>query len=1211
MPQGKPSDEYKILKDNIEDNFNFKIVKMKQYAAIEKAVLKQSQVAIHEETLRLMDTEHTAAINNMNDEYEKERLRIETTYKSQARKNTALAKLKEAHLDAQERAERAYLQNRKQEERALEQEKANAQKRVNEIAEKYADNLYNSLNLKEQFLLQQKKVAIKSEQVEELAAKKQTHDVIISQLQQEIETRKSSGEEYAELVIELEKYQQSSAQISADLSNAIKSETHEYEKQYELSSKIRAAQVAAVKSLDASGAGASRLLEEVESAKSEAEQQLEEVTVRLLSAAELKLDTAEIERLNETQRLLKDEVTDLTNTASELYKSASSDEYQKKHVAAMTKLEKTMARSTKDMVREKADSRKQEMVETDQEAEANWKYFSSTDGMKDEFGKVLANTVGNLANKLNDALNQIDSNINSFYAYQSSVEARLQGSDESFKSSLKTITKNVGLSGLVRQKDVIENIKKLSDAGIAYNLDLRAFLATISDDIANTFDVFDSNLMRLIRLQQSDTTVARLGMEASLNRLFNEYFSDTSYLTDAADSVSQAIIDANSQLTKDMSVEFEFMVQKWLGALYSLGMDQGTISTIAQGLNYLGTGNVEALNSNESLQSLLAMSASKAGISYADILTGGLDAETTNNLMKSMIEYLQSIAENTDNNQVTKSAYSNVFGFSISDLTAVSSLSTTDISNLHKQSLNYQGAMNEYEEQASQIFNRTHFSQMLDTVFDNAMMSASTAIGNNSGVYATWKVLNVIEDLTGGIAIPAISVMGNMVDLHQTVTGLAKTGIAGLSLMGSLLSSMFSGSLFGTMDAKSWGYEEFTSRGSSTKGISKGTASGLSQSSSMNMVGSSSSEDVKSSSLTDATADAEEDSKITNKNVEKEGDIYQKILDAIASDGSTVLEEVTSLKESLNTHVPSIIDSLSLTNDLLSESRIFRTEMSGLDSLKELLDFSRVFSTFVVNMPEIQAPENAISDTTAEAIDTAATVVSGSITRTADSVANSSAHRSSPNIDSIASLLSQSRVFDVSVVNFPESLTATNINSATNNTRNIDSQVASIQSYSASPSAASYTNVYEEQTQTHVTSPSYSSSPSAALAEYETAQISVTSAEIRLSETSKNVTSDMVQSSSDEQLTSMLASELSSSSILTTEGLKVSLSQLSPEVSSHIAETLRNVIVSSSSGKESNEEDATAVAAALLSDLLSTATLNVNVTNDNFDSAVQKIAFTS
>ena len=108
------------------------------------------------------------------------------------------------------------------------------------------------------------------------------------------------------------------------------------------------------------------------------------------------------------------------------------------------------------------------------------------------------------------------------------------------------------------------------------------------------------------------------------------------------------------------------------------------------------------------------------------------------------------------------------------------------ISNLHKQSLNYQGAMNEYEEQASQIFNRTHFSQMLDTVFDNAMMSASTAIGNNSGVYATWKVLNVIEDLTGGIAIPAISVMGNMVDLHQTVTGLAKTGIAGLSLMGSL-----------------------------------------------------------------------------------------------------------------------------------------------------------------------------------------------------------------------------------------------------------------------------------------------------------------------------------------------------------------------------------------------------------------------------------------
>ena len=153
---------------------------------------------------------------------------------------------------------------------------------------------------------------------------------------------------------------------------------------------------------------------------------------------------------------------------------------------------------------------------------------------------------------------------------------------------------------------------------------------------------------------------------------------------------------------------------------------------------------------------------------------------------------------------------------------------------------------------------------MLDTVFDNAMMSASTAIGNNAGVYATWKVLNVVEDLTGGIAIPGISVMGNMVDLHQTVTGLAKTGIAGLGLIGSLLGSMFNGSLFGTTDVKKWGYEEFTSRGSGTKGISKGTATGTSESSSMSMVGSASSDDIKSTSLSDATDDAEEDSEITN-----------------------------------------------------------------------------------------------------------------------------------------------------------------------------------------------------------------------------------------------------------------------------------------------------------------------------------------------------------
>ena len=130
-------------------------------------------------------------------------------------------------------------------------------------------------------------------------------------------------------------------------------------------------------------------------------------------------------------------------------------------------------------------------------------------------------------------------------------------------------------------------------------------------------------------------------------------------------------------------------VQKWLGSLYSVGVSDSAVNTIAEGLNLLGTGNVTALNSNESMQTLMAMSASKAGVSYADILTGGLDAETTNKLLKSMVEYLQSIANNTDNNQVTKSAYANLFGISATDIRAISNLTQDDVNNISKQTLNY------------------------------------------------------------------------------------------------------------------------------------------------------------------------------------------------------------------------------------------------------------------------------------------------------------------------------------------------------------------------------------------------------------------------------------------------------------------------------------------------------------------------------------------
>ncbi len=638
---------------------------------------------------------------------------------------------------------------------------------------------------------------------------------------------------------------------------------------------------------------------------------IKQAETEILVRTELGLDTSDLEENIEAWREANDEL--IEHLSKE--RTASKQEVKQKDKEANTQ-----------MLREQMGLALFDKNASDEEKEL------AKEAIEQKKTEALLNGLQSLSSSLTDALNQIDENIDKFYAYQATVEARLQGSDESYKDSLKTISKNVGISGIISQKEVIENLKKLSDEGIAYNLDLRAFLATVSENIANTFDAFDANLLRLIRIQQADTTAARLGMEASLTKLFNRYFSDTSYLSNAFNNVAEAILDANANMNKNQSVAFEYMVQKWLGSLASLGVSDSTVSKMAEGLNYLGSGNIEALSSDESLMNLMSISATRAGISIGDILTQGLDSSSTNKLLRSMVEYLKSIAENSDNNNVMKSAYSNVFGISTTDLQGINNLSSTDIESLFNESLNYDQSMKELSSQLNQMIFRVHASQILDTMFDNAVLSASTAIGSNFVSYGTWKVLNLIEDLTGGIAIPAISVMGNMVDLHQTVTGLAKAGVAGLGLMGSLLGSLFSGSLFGTNNLSQWGFEEYTSRGTGKANLMSGVTSGFSESSELNNVGSASADDVKNSSMQDATDQSEEDSKITNQNVEDNGDIYEKIYAAIGDESTSVLKQIIK------------------TNDLLDEDRIFKTELSAMAAIEDLLAPNRVFYASIIGM---------------------------------------------------------------------------------------------------------------------------------------------------------------------------------------------------------------------------------------------------------------------
>lgn len=591
---------------------------------------------------------------------------------------------------------------------------------------------------------------------------------------------------------------------------------------------------------------------------------------------------------------------------------------------------------------EMVDKWNKDKAEAIEEADAKKAYRQSEEGKKQIKEDTIAKSIENMGNALHSAIadmsRTIDNNIDQFYAYQAEVDAKLVGTSYTYSKSMDKVAKNIGLSMVVSQKEFIQNYKKLVDSGISYNLESRALLETVGNRVINTFNALEPTLLRIIRLQQADSTAARMGMESALNKMFNSYFEDSSYLTDAADSITSAIFEASSQLSRDMSLSFEATVHKWLGSMYSVGFSQETLNKIAQGLNYLGTGNVSSLTSDDSLNVLFALGASQAGLSYADLLNNGLSEDSTNKLLKGMLEYLKTIAENGNPSKVVQSAYSEVFGIGMSDMMALQNLSGTDLESLFGTSLGNSGAMqNVAQEGINSIIKNTHISQIISNLVDNATMAAALEIGDSPALYTLWKATNILESLTGGIDIPFFNVYGFGVDLNTTVEELMKLGITGLSLIGSITSAVGSGGA-GALDlVDDWNMRASTTRGTGIN-YTGAASSGFSQSASISYQSSSSSSDMKSTTMSDAADSAQEDSEIVNKNnpegaeeiPQQQLEFTKKIYEAVAENDNTVLRQAVKTYDLLADILPNL-----QLDRLIGGSRVFLT--SSVDRLSPSL----------------------------------------------------------------------------------------------------------------------------------------------------------------------------------------------------------------------------------------------------------------------------------
>ncbi len=511
----------------------------------------------------------------------------------------------------------------------------------------------------------------------------------------------------------------------------------------------------------------------------------------------------------------------------------------------------------------------------------------------------LANKAISAAVKGGD--NIVEAGLSVFSNYMSGIEARMQGTGSSFRGMLSNITGNLTASPYVKQVNVIENLSKLVDQGIAYNVEQRAFLETISDKIATTFDATNGTLLRLIRVQQADTTAARLGLEADLTRYLNKNYKDTSYLSEQFDTVSEALYEATAIAGRNQGVEIEGVVQKWLGSLYSVGASSNLVQSLAQGIGYLGSGDISALSSNESLQNLLVMAASRGGLDYASMLTQGASAQQVNALLSNVVKYIQEIG--STQNLAVRSQYAQMFGMTISDMTALLNLSSADLVDISNNMLSYSDTISEVNNQLRQVGGRTHFSEMIDNVLSNTALTLGMGVANNIVSYGIYRAGELLDLITGEAKLPTVSVLGSGVDLDMTYGQAMKLGVLGISSVGTLVQALSSLGNAGGLSLAGWGASDFLSRGGLST-TSAGISTGLSSSA---FIGNTSGTSIASQSLTGAQQQAETitgQAPTTNERTEKLQENISSILDQTKA-LVTLLNSITTGTSTVNVNVSS------------------------------------------------------------------------------------------------------------------------------------------------------------------------------------------------------------------------------------------------------------------------------------------------------------------
>ena len=471
---------------------------------------------------------------------------------------------------------------------------------------------------------------------------------------------------------------------------------------------------------------------------------------------------------------------------------------------------------------------------------------------------------------LSNLMQQLESKIDSIASYKGDIDTRLQGSNNKKASGSywDQLTKDMMSVGAVtpffKQEDFANNIKTLVNQGISFDLKQRAFLMTIQEKIANTFNVADGTLLRLIRIQQEDSTAGRLGMESALNSFLNNMYETSEYLSNVASSVRSSLEEMESLMAGAEAAEVEYQVQKWMGSLYSVGMSQEAVQSIAAALGQIAAGQIEALTNNSGAGNLMVMAANEAGLNISDILIKGLDAKETNKLLQATVNYLAELAETSKDNKVVQQQLASVFGVKASDLKAATNLTTESkagkdsVSDIFGKYMTYDNMLNQLNTMAGTMYQRTSIGEMMTNVWDNGQYTLASSMSSNPAAYLIYKMASLLDNTVGGIPLPFISAAGFGVDLETTVADLMRVASLSVGILDSLgpmvegLSSSFSGqSMLRKMGVSAGSGLEVTPRGTGA-GVGASDGGGSQSLSSSGYVGNASGSDIKDTTIQEA-----------------------------------------------------------------------------------------------------------------------------------------------------------------------------------------------------------------------------------------------------------------------------------------------------------------------------------------------------------------------